>query len=108
LRINLTHPRQALAAAALVVAAASAAIPAVGIALAPPSASTVVHVAALGCTRAEVCTTDVANGVIEPYTDVKTSTEDHAIYPIAPATAVGKAAAAAAPAFVCYDSCQRN
>jgi hypothetical protein len=89
-----------LAGAALVVAAATAALPVAGVALAPlPGSAT--HVAALGCTRADVCTTAVGAGVVESRAAGAVTFTDGEFYPIAPATALGNAATAARPAFAC-------
>lgn len=104
MHINLTHPRQILAAAALA-AAAGAAIPAVGIALAPlPSSTTIAHGATLGCTKAAVCTTAATDRVIAPSAGSAALAAEY--YPIARVNAVVNIAAKSA--FVCYDACQRN
>ena len=103
LLINLKRSSQALAASALILGAVTAAVPAL-IAVTPlPAATSGEHLAALGCTRADVCTTAIAASTLGSAASGVTAAE---FYPIAPENSV--VLAVAAPGFVCYDACQRN
>lgn len=104
--INLKRSSQKLAAATLLVGAATAAVPALTAFTPLPAATSGGHIAALGCTRADICTTATTDGVIEPYADTKTAATGVMTSPLGQQTTVMHAAAA--PAYWCTDVCQHN